>query len=510
MRMRHTPQYARHKTHCIVLCLLAFFAATVVVPSWAQQRQQPRAAREGARAKHVGRITPQIPSANRYQKNKVFLENADILSADENVSADYQVLKGNVRFRQGDMYMFCDSAYFYDKTSSLDAFGNVRMTQADTLFVYDGSSINDPVLLVLNNCTADSITATSLSVAATVYNTSGCLTIRFKTDGQDEGAGFAINTDCVRPCQRINVLFDETASNKVPHMEDDGYFYLDMCPYDTIHMVVHGEFPDNDYSYHQSDAECTFHWDMSWETFDTLGGNAIDYQFPEGRGYDVAISISDSAGCESYIPYTFRVRTSSNPIRDVLDFPPVCAGSEVQLSVGYDFLSALQVDTVGSEQITALSVCDTVFLPDGMPCNNGVEQSGQLQYCSYISPVTFTSFSPSATIQSANDILYVRVKLEHSWVGDIWIRLICPNQNYVSILKKYNSGATSCASVIRCGASSPRGSRVLNSCLHTSPHTLLASMSSSITPRCSDMRRSISSSLLRGLDRKTLNRLCVP
>ena len=80
--------------------------------------------------------SPQIPSANRYQKNKVFLENADILSADENVSADYQVLKGNVRFRQGDMYMFCDSAYFYDKTSSLDAFGNVRMTQADTLFVY--------------------------------------------------------------------------------------------------------------------------------------------------------------------------------------------------------------------------------------------------------------------------------------------------------------------------------------------------------------------------------------
>ena len=50
---------------------------------------------------------------------------------------------------------------------------------SDTLFVYDGSSFNDPVLLVLNNCTADSITATSLSVAATVYNTSGCLTIRF-------------------------------------------------------------------------------------------------------------------------------------------------------------------------------------------------------------------------------------------------------------------------------------------------------------------------------------------
>jgi len=320
---------------------------------------------------------------------------------------------------------------------------------SDTLFIYDGQSVNDPLLVALTNCITDSISATTLSYAATVYNTSGCLTIRFKTDGQDEGAGFAITTDCVRPCQRINVTLDTLLSSKYPKIDTtDGYLYLDVCPYDTLHLVAKGDYIDNGYSYYQSDATSTFHWDMSWETIDTLGGSAIDYIFPEGRGYDVAISISDSAGCESYIPYTFRVRTSSNPIREVLDFPAVCAGSEVELTVGYDFLSALQVDTVGSEQITALSVSDTVFLPDGVPCNNGAEATGQLQYCSYISPVTFTSFSPAATIQSANDILFVRVKLEHSWVGDIWIRLICPNQQYVSILKKYNSGQTACAAVI--------------------------------------------------------------
>ena len=318
----------------------------------------------------------------------------------------------------------------------------------DTLFIYDGQSINDPLLVALTNCITDSVSSPTLSYAATVYNASGCLTIRFKSDAQDEGAGFALTTDCVRPCQRINVVFDDVASSKVPHLEEDGYLYLDVCPYDTIRLVAHGEFPDNDYSYHQEDATCTFHWDMSWESFDTLGGNAINYNFPEGRGYDVAIGISDSAGCEAYIPYTFRVRTSSNPIRDVLDFPPVCAGDEVQLSVGYDFLSALQVDTVGSEQITALAVCDTVFLPDGQPCHDGQVQSGQLQYCSYVSPVTFTSFSPSATIQSANDILFVRVKLEHSWVGDIWIRLTCPNQQFVSILKKNGTGSSNCSGQI--------------------------------------------------------------
>ncbi len=98
--------------------------------------QPPKAAQKGAKGPKVSRITPQIPKANRHQSNKVFLENADLLSANEAISTDYQVLKGNVRFRRNDMYMFCDSAYFYAETSSLDAFGNVRMTQGDTLWVY--------------------------------------------------------------------------------------------------------------------------------------------------------------------------------------------------------------------------------------------------------------------------------------------------------------------------------------------------------------------------------------
>ena len=98
--------------------------------------QPVQAARKGAKGPKVSRITPQIPKANRNQTNKVFLENADVLSANEAISTDYQVLKGNVRFRRGDMYMFCDSAYFYAETSSLDAFGHVRMTQGDTLWVY--------------------------------------------------------------------------------------------------------------------------------------------------------------------------------------------------------------------------------------------------------------------------------------------------------------------------------------------------------------------------------------
>ena len=55
--------------------------------------QPVQAARKGAKGPTVKRITPQIPKANRNQTNKVFLENADILKANEAVSTDYQVLK---------------------------------------------------------------------------------------------------------------------------------------------------------------------------------------------------------------------------------------------------------------------------------------------------------------------------------------------------------------------------------------------------------------------------------
>lgn len=79
-------------------------------------------------------IRPTIPTANRYQRDKVFLERADELTMRE--GTDFQLVVGNVEFRKGDMFMYCDSAHFYDTDNSLDAFGNVRMEQGDTLFVY--------------------------------------------------------------------------------------------------------------------------------------------------------------------------------------------------------------------------------------------------------------------------------------------------------------------------------------------------------------------------------------
>lgn len=115
-----------HKVFRGILCLLVLCVLNGLYSDYllAQQSQQK------------AEIKPQVPTADRYQKNKVFLEYADELIADEKLTPEYQVLRGNVKFRKEGMFMYCDSAYFYDKKNSIDAFGNIKMEQGDTLFVY--------------------------------------------------------------------------------------------------------------------------------------------------------------------------------------------------------------------------------------------------------------------------------------------------------------------------------------------------------------------------------------
>lgn len=70
-------------------------------------------------------------------KSKVYLLHSDVLKKSKNnPNPDAQILVGNVTFRHDSIYMYCDSACFYEKTNSLEAFDNVKMVQGDTLFLY--------------------------------------------------------------------------------------------------------------------------------------------------------------------------------------------------------------------------------------------------------------------------------------------------------------------------------------------------------------------------------------
>lgn len=125
-----------------VLVLVAAFAGGIMAQAVAQSQRQAQAQQSAQKNDPYRRPEPTRPAgptigtANRYQTNRVFLERADSLYRLPGDTSERQIVKGDVMFRQGGMYMYCDSAYYFAALNSLDAFGHVRMEQGDTLFVY--------------------------------------------------------------------------------------------------------------------------------------------------------------------------------------------------------------------------------------------------------------------------------------------------------------------------------------------------------------------------------------
>ena len=69
-------------------------------------------------------------------KTLIYLEHSETLEFDEENYPDCQILNGNVVFRHDDALMYCDKAFFYNKSNNINAHGNIKMIQGDSLTVY--------------------------------------------------------------------------------------------------------------------------------------------------------------------------------------------------------------------------------------------------------------------------------------------------------------------------------------------------------------------------------------
>lgn len=79
------------------------------------------------------------------KRTKVHIENYDLMTYSKSMG-DMQRLIGNVKIRHDSAYFFCDSAYFYERTNSFDAYQNVHIIVNDSvemfsdLLYYDGNA----------------------------------------------------------------------------------------------------------------------------------------------------------------------------------------------------------------------------------------------------------------------------------------------------------------------------------------------------------------------------------
>ncbi len=77
----------------------------------------------------------QPPSPQQSERAKIIeLRQARLL--EKRSGSDAQILIDSVVLYHEGAYMYCDSAYWYQGNNTFEAFGNVRMEQGDTIFVY--------------------------------------------------------------------------------------------------------------------------------------------------------------------------------------------------------------------------------------------------------------------------------------------------------------------------------------------------------------------------------------
>lgn len=324
----------------------------------------------------------------------------------------------------------------------------------DTLYIYDGADTNGAIRAKINNCMGY---MNEHKIFVSPQNTSGTLTVRFKTGRYSPGgAGFTLSARCETPCERIyavidsafyrtrnNVIYDTAYQRQVPvydttyNINSDGdtlgirsidtnYFTgVHLCVGDGVIFKGHGVYTHDHGYYDPSDANTMFIWDMAHEgdTLQGLGLTEISYDDYKSTGcFDLTLTIIDAFGCTSNILTTVKIRTSVNPIKTIFTLADICNNRSLPVNMGYDGEDAtLTLRTIESNETVSKINEIRTFIPDGPPCRQTFGST-----C-YSAPVLFNEFPPNKKVQSGADICSICINMEHTYMGDITVRIVCPS-----------------------------------------------------------------------------------
>ncbi|MFH2094335.1 MAG: PKD domain-containing protein, partial [Bacteroidota bacterium] len=298
-------------------------------------------------------------------------------------------------------------------------FSYTDIMPSDTLYIYDGPDMTAPLIGAYNNNSAPVLYL--MPVNASIYNPTGCLTVRFVSDGSLEATGWAAEISCEPLCQSVVATLDLAITSPSPDTN-----YIAICPGTPITFAGYGEYSQNDYVYHQSDNTSTFEWHFGDGT--TANGSVVTHTYLENGGYNITLFVTDVNGCVSTNSIDTRVIISGSPFTTISPPPVICANDTLELlfSMANDPNTTIGGDPFHVVMDASLGVTDTTFLPDG----SGV---------TYSTSVVFNCFAPGQILHNAWDILSLCANMEHSFLGDLEIKLICPNGQSI-ILKEYPGG----------------------------------------------------------------------
>ena len=270
--------------------------------------------------------------------------------------------------------------------------------QADALTIYDGDQASGTSLGTYSGSSLQ-----NLIVSGTVFNTTGCLTLVFHSNGSGTG-NFAAGFQCTIPCEYPTAV--ASMSELAPAL---------ICQNESI------SFDGSFSSAQQNYTIAQYLWDFDDGTLDSTSGPVVSHEFAEPGEYVVQLYVTDNNGCTNLNLVDLQVLVSTTPSFNQTDpSVEICFGETVQL---YG-----QADPVTWTGIPDANFGEGIFLPDdvGLP---------------FTSTLQFEQFDPGQEVTDMSNIQSICVSMEHTFMGDLVLQVICPNGQSV-ILHQQGGGGT--------------------------------------------------------------------
>jgi gliding motility-associated-like protein len=290
------------------------------------------------------------------------------------------------------------------------SFNSIDLAAGDMLCFFDGIGTGAPSL----GCFSDFTGALRQVIRATAPNTSGCITVTFNSNATEQRSGWDANIICDYACQTFKAKIDYSSRPITP--VDTGW--IDLCVNEPLVLRAKGEYLQNDQPRHQSDSTTQFAWNFGDGRVTTIS-QSVERTFTRPGGYILQLQLTDTATkCKNINFINQRIRVAPKPKFELANIPTeLCANSTVRLNSVVNLRdSAYNVGVrPGSDSFpVGRQRSDSLALPDG----NGLE---------YRTTIRFNDFSPGQTLTNINDFLGVCINMEHSYIRDLEMAIICPN-----------------------------------------------------------------------------------
>lgn len=388
----------------------------------------------------------------------------------------------------------------------------------DTLYIYDGPSINSPLLLKRNNCYASE---PGIRFYASASNTSRCLTLRFRAAMRDSSElynGFSITVTCEKPCEKvtakIDTVFDRLDLNTgaivghgIIHLVPEGFDSIWVYEYydrlDTIIIDTHWwdsisytVFRDTVWVRDSIQTDSLIRVDTTGMVMAALlcqgqgvrfyghgeYTNNTGWYFPSDETsffkwtlgsdslYRTNATVANYNGFQRADCYDVRLNiVDSNGCQTAVGAYVQARVAQNPVKTIFDLTSICNIDSlpvnVGYDgdngTLTLRKINFSKFVSKTNPVRTFIPDGPRCPKACYQAPVTFTEFGSGKYVESAADICSICINYEHTYMGDYRIAITCPTYdpnvsqtNGMAVLK-YGKAPSSPTDSLNCTTCDP-------------------------------------------------------